>query len=389
MEFDLKHDVVVVGGGVAGVAAALASAREGQRTLLIEKTAVLGGLATSGLILYYLPLCDGRGHQVSFGMVEELLKLSLRYSPCDPPAYWRGDLAADPLERYATLFSPAGFALALGELLVDEGVDILLDAMVCGSQVEEGRVQSVEVETPMGRGRASAQVFIDASGDASLIRRAGGAFAWGPNRPALWSLEFNRAAKSDLFDNLHIRQFNEKSEIAPGFDAFSTTRFMKKNWETLAGHYRERYASGEATRQDVFPMHVPFMPQFRKIARMIGRRVLVDDQDNQRFEDSIGLIADWCKPGPVWEVPYDILVPERLTGVLAAGRVVSSDGYAWDMTRVIPAAVVTGEAAGRAAALSIRRGCLPHRLPVSDLQEDLRNHGVKLHLDEVGLSSKN
>ena len=71
------HSVIVAGGGIAGIAAALAAAREGADVLLIEREFLLGGLATLGLVTIYLPLCDGRGHQVSFGIAEELFRLSI------------------------------------------------------------------------------------------------------------------------------------------------------------------------------------------------------------------------------------------------------------------------------------------------------------------------
>ena len=73
-----NYDVVVCGGGIAGVSAALSAARAGAKTLLIEREFALGGLATLGLIVVYLPLCDGKGKQVSFGIVEELLRLFLK-----------------------------------------------------------------------------------------------------------------------------------------------------------------------------------------------------------------------------------------------------------------------------------------------------------------------
>jgi hypothetical protein len=79
--FRKSYDVVVCGGGVAGVAAALAAARRGQRTALLEKTVYPGGLATAGLIYIYLPLCDGNGTQVTFGVAEELLLASIKYGP--------------------------------------------------------------------------------------------------------------------------------------------------------------------------------------------------------------------------------------------------------------------------------------------------------------------
>ena len=74
-----NYDVVVCGGGVAGVSAALSASRAGAKTLLIEREFALGGLSTLGLIVIYLPLCDGKGRQVSFGIAEELLRLSVKY----------------------------------------------------------------------------------------------------------------------------------------------------------------------------------------------------------------------------------------------------------------------------------------------------------------------
>ena len=85
---NLNYDVVVCGGGIAGIAAALAAARGGARTCLLEKEYALGGLATLGLIVIYLPLCDGDGVKMSGGIAEELLKLSLKYGPGEIPEVW-------------------------------------------------------------------------------------------------------------------------------------------------------------------------------------------------------------------------------------------------------------------------------------------------------------
>ena len=74
-----NYDIAVCGGGIAGISAALAAAREGKKVILFEKEYMLGGLGTAGLVTIYLPLCDGMGHQVSFGIAEELLRLSIKY----------------------------------------------------------------------------------------------------------------------------------------------------------------------------------------------------------------------------------------------------------------------------------------------------------------------
>jgi succinate dehydrogenase/fumarate reductase flavoprotein subunit len=71
-----EYDVAVCGGGFAGISATLAASRQGEKTVLFEKQFMLGGLGTAGIVTIYLPLCDGYGHQVSFGIAEELFRLS-------------------------------------------------------------------------------------------------------------------------------------------------------------------------------------------------------------------------------------------------------------------------------------------------------------------------
>ena len=90
-----KYDVAVCGGGFAGISAALAAAREGKKVILFEKEYMLGGLGTAGLVTIYLPLCDGFGHQVSFGIAEELLRLSITYGAEDRyPENWLDNIGS-------------------------------------------------------------------------------------------------------------------------------------------------------------------------------------------------------------------------------------------------------------------------------------------------------
>jgi flavin-dependent dehydrogenase len=145
MDFSVEYDVAVVGGGVAGVAAALQSARSGMKTVLVEKTILLGGLATSGLVYIYLPLCDGMGHHVTRGISEELLKLSLKYGPGEIPD-WRNACSAPESGRYICRFSPASFMLSLEELLLEENVDLWYDTLVCGAEMNGSRVTGIIVE---------------------------------------------------------------------------------------------------------------------------------------------------------------------------------------------------------------------------------------------------
>ena len=177
-----QYDIIVAGGGLAGVAAAVAAARLGKKVLLIEKSQKLGGLGTLGLINYFVPMCNGRGKQIIFGMAEEFLRLSCRYGYGDPPAeFENGQIPAQKLAqykaegkqppRYACHYSAELCALALTELCYNEGVTLMFDSIVSRPVMEEDnpkKIRGVVVENKSGREFYSAKMFIDVTGDADL-----------------------------------------------------------------------------------------------------------------------------------------------------------------------------------------------------------------------------
>lgn len=397
--FHKSYDVAVIGGGVAGVAAALQAARSGKRTVLIEKTVFPGGLATTGLIYIYLPLCDGNGKQVTFGIGEELIKLSLKYGPGDIPENWKDGRNSAEAKRYRCIFSPAAFMLALDEALQQAGVDIWLDTLVCGAEIDENsNLKAVIVENKSGRGSINAARFIDASGDCDVARYAGVPCISAENYLAMWALEYNAMHKSGSFNKLaeHLNMFTggyypdgapampEKHKYR-GISGRMVSDFMLEGRRLFREHYQKIYASGDGDRKSVFPLTLPAMAQFRKTFCIQGQKVLQPGQHGQYCEDSIGLAADWRKPGFVWEIPYGTLVPRNVNNLLAAGRCTSSEGDAWEVTRVIPSAALTGQIAGLAAALSIDENTGTAQLDVKLLQKNIINCGIPLHLKDAGL----
>ena len=172
-----EADVVVVGGGLAGVAAALAAARNGAKVILIEKSIVLGGLATLGHVCIYLPLDDGLGHKIYGGLAEELLYACIRYGYDDLPDCWRGgpDYVENPTGRYRTTFNIPAAVCALDELLEDAGVEVCFDTVFCAPLMDGDTEHGVLVENKSGRSCYLAKVFVDASGDSDLLYRAGAA----------------------------------------------------------------------------------------------------------------------------------------------------------------------------------------------------------------------
>lgn len=119
-----KWQVVVCGGGVAGVAAAVTAARAGKKTLLIEKTLSLGGLATNGLVNYFVPMCNGRGKQIIFGMADEMLRLAMKTSWTTVKDSWKYDYP-EKQGRLDGKFSPTIFALALSDMAQNAGVEFI------------------------------------------------------------------------------------------------------------------------------------------------------------------------------------------------------------------------------------------------------------------------
>ena len=393
MRFEKSYDVLVAGAGVAGVAASVAAARAGARTALVEKTVLVGGLATAGLIAYYTPLCDGRGRQVTFGLAEEMLRLSIRYGPGEVPPCWDEETRPEAVPRYAVRFSPASFTLALDELLAQAGVDVWLDTLACLPVMDGARLAGVEVENKSGRGLLRAGCVVDATGDADLAYRAGAPCEEARNWLSLWAIETSMkiakdAASADsgeaLLDVAMVGADNRGHGHPDGVPTFrgtdgrEVTEFVLRGRAMLRERYEARQAAlGAHGRADLFPVALPAMAQFRTTRRILGRTNLEDGMAGQHFDEAVGLVAHWAVPGEVWEVPYGALVPREVTGLLTAGRCIGAGGRAWEVMRVVHAAAHTGEIAGTAAALAIERHAMPHELDVAELRRALEARGIR------------
>ncbi|KPK23321.1 MAG: hypothetical protein AMK69_18260 [Nitrospira bacterium SG8_3] len=383
-----KYDVIVVGGGIAGVGAALAARRNGCKVLLIEKSVVLGGLATLGFIAYYLPLCDGRGKKVSGGIAEELLHLSIKYGYSTLAPEWEDGTGIGTKKRYTSMFSPPEFIYALDELMIAEGVDLLFDTVFCRPVMKGNACQSVIVENKSGRTAYQAKMFVDASGDADLIYRAGAKCVEEKNYLAYWfyntnlkkmkkavesgnvmkgiSLEWRGSFLKDGSYTLGTRDYK-------GTDAKHITRFILNGRKLLKKEI-------ERNRKDKGSLiALPGMAQYRRTRRVKGMYLLKERDAFKSFDDSIGVTGHWLKPGIVYEIPYRTMINRDYSNILTVGRAVSASGDAWEALRVIPPAVLTGQAAGTAAVMAIKKKCAVADLTIADLQKNLEKAGVIIH----------
>ena len=381
-----EYDVIVVGGGIAGVAAALAAARSGSKVLIIEKTTMLGGLATAGLVVIYLPICDGMGHKIHSGIAEELLYASVKYGNNSIPEKWRnGPWEADTKDRYQTPFNAPAFMIALDELIREEKIDILLDTVFCDVIMEDGYCKAVIVENKSGRQAYRGKAVVDASGDADVMYQAGAPCHEQDNFCTLWAycesdnneLIFPFAGFPPEFVKIIAIGSYSGACLPPdtpkyrGTDVREVTEFIMKGREGALVRLKEDPSLTYIT--------FPTQAQYRTTRRIKGEHTLLTQDAGKHFADSIGTTGIWNIPGPVYEIPYGTLRVEGIKNIFAAGRIISSaNGSGWEITRVIPVCALTGQAAGSAAAIYAGSG----DVKIGDLQKRLENDGIVLRIND-------
>ena len=379
------YDVAVCGGGFAGISAALAAAREGKTVILFEKEYILGGLGTAGLITIYLPLCDGMGHQVSFGIAEELLKLSITYgAEAQYPENWLDGIGTrtENDKRYRVQYNPQLFAILAEKLLLDSGVEILYGSYVTDVCVEQDRITKLFVENKSGRTAFEVRSVVDATGDCDIAKLANvptATFQQG-NVLAAWyyftdeeGYHLQEVGASDIPDE--ERGGKERTHLIDrrftGLDGKELSEMVCLSHQQTLKHWLKRRSSDPAAVIST----IATIPQIRMTRKIVGEYELAHTEMHTYFEDSIGMVSNWKKRGPVYEVPFRTLYNRAVRNLITAGRCTSVNETLWDVMRVIPCCAVTGQAAGVAAAMT---DDFP-ALDVSALQQKLRENQVILH----------
>ncbi|MBR5538762.1 MAG: FAD-dependent oxidoreductase [Clostridia bacterium] len=390
MNYILKkdYDVCVAGGGVAGVAAAVASAREGLKTVLFEKTAALGGLATIGLINWWEPLCNAEGKKLISGISEEILRRTVKYCMHRIPECWQkeGVWEQDTEERFVTHFSPTVMSLVLNEMLIEAGVDIRYEALVTYPEMCGKTVKGIVVETVGGTEYYGCKMLIDASGSCLMFHRAGAPCRNGENYMSYYSHMTDLTRTNDTMLRLrgwHVSGSGMTGKGHPeGFPYYAgvtgdeVTNYIIKGQSLLLDELKTK----DRMAQEIIA--IPMMPQFRMIRHIVGEYEMTMDDLYRRHETSIGTSPYFGKKGYWFEIPYEALYVPDYPNILAAGRVISAHGGAWDATRVIPVACQTGEVAARAAALAIKGNSSVKDVDVPTLQGILRENNFRIHFED-------
>jgi FAD dependent oxidoreductase len=406
-----EADVVVCGGGVAGVAAAVGAARAGARVILVERYGFLGGLATGGLVITVPPLDNGINADV-----RRRLEESRTYQLC-PNA---GD---DPSVDGLIAVDPEILKYELQELALESGAELLLHTGVVSCVSDDGRVTGIVVENKAGRAALRAAVVVDTTGDGDLAAFAGAAFELdarplpvtlmstvagvdtarvleqlGGNWGRLRILVEKAVASGELSFDLEVHgkegapgvfaaelcypgQINLWSGSmfgVNGIDPSDLTRaeiVTRQHTMKLLAFLKERldgfaHARLECTATDV---------GVRGTRRITGlASPSLHDVMAMKFADTV------AKPYArrAMRIPYRSLVPRDVDGLLFAGRCLSAEPDAMVQLRLIPVCFATGQAAGLAAALAARRQVAPRDLAVDQIQDGLGRQGMELGLPE-------
>lgn len=385
-------DILVCGGGFGGISAALAAARLGKRVTLLEKQYILGGLGTAGLVTIYLPLCDGLGRQVSFGLAEELLRLSISMgAEAEYPANWLDGTGSrgpeDP--RFRVQYNPWLFAILAEQELRKAGVRILYGCYGVDAEMAGDRIESVIVESVSGRQKIRAKAVVDATGDACIAHLAGApteVFQKGNILAAWYYSQSQGENKLNILGFSEVPDEDRDDRDAPplvnrrfsGLDCTEVSEMMQLSHASTLNDIRKK-RQGDPK---LVPSAIATMPQLRMTRRIRGEYTLTEEDMHKAFPDSVGLVSDWRRRGPVYEVPFSTLYSARVKNLIMAGRCTSVTDEVWDVMRVIPCCAVTGQAAGTAAALTEDFT----QLSIEALQSHLEKTGVVFHENDLGMS---
>ncbi len=394
LQMKKRYDVIVCGGGVAGVAAAVTAAGKGHSVLLLEKSNILGGLATLGIINLFVPMCNGRGKQIIFGLCEKWARLSAKYGYDTIPREWKNGEPKEPTEiRYVQRYSPDIFALQLTEEIVKSGADILLDC-IASEPVMEGKVcKGVITESKSATAYYGCKMLIDVTGDCDVLRRGGVPVVKGQNfftycAKMITLTSCEKAVKAQniyhAFTNINGGEVNLFGDNQPedipkwsGLTVEEVTDYLIRNQRLVLQKLKETdRCSREIT-------HLPFMPQFRTTCRLDADYALKVGDAYRHFDDSICAINDFEHRDHLFEVPLRCITRKDYPNMLTAGRSAAGEGYGWDILRVIPPAIITGQAAAHVACMAIRDGVNAADVSVPALQAELEKDDIMVHFPDA------
>lgn len=404
-------ELLVCGGGVAGVAAAISAARVGAKVMLIEKYGFLGGLCTGSLVLTVPPLDNG----INIELAERLKKRGA-YVPC---------LNSGPEVAHLYMYGidPEIAKYEFIKWLQEEDVKILLHSYITDLVLEGNLIKGVIIQSKLGRQAILTRLVIDATGDADIAALAGAPFRE-TKKPMTMMFNMVGVNVNKVMENFGnwsgikkmVKEGIEKGELDFALGILPEFGSPGVYAEDLPGEGQINVWSGNLLGlngldpQDLTKAEIVTREHVHRLANFLRRKVpgfeksrieltstqvgvratrniiggaspTLEEATSKKFSDTV--VKAFNKPNwPLSELrlPYGCLVPQKVVNLLVAGRCISAEEQAMGLLRLIPICLLTGQAAGVAAALSLKQEVTPGKLDVSWLQKNLEKQGMNLGL---------
>jgi hypothetical protein len=423
-----ETDVLVIGGGPAGTAAAIAAARVGADVLLVERYNHLGGLSTGGLVIWIDRMTDWSGRHVIRGIAETLMERLPKDAIQGPQrvdwgsrdaataAYWGQRTAAyHGIVTWSPTVDPEALKTVSMQVVSDANVRLLLHAWATAPMLEGNVVKGAIFESKEGRQAVFAKVVVDTTGDADLIARSGAvcesdidegdihhcintAFLLGGVDMERW-LAFRRdepdafsafmalgRRKVQYFEKPFVSWRNDVALfMGPRLSGYSglnvedLTAVELRSRRLTMGHLDVYRAAAPGFANAFLMLGAPQLG-VRHTRRLKGLRKVVREQWNtgQVWDDEIGVSTSLSPKFPNISIPYGALLPVGLDNIIGAGRHIACDASSHTFLREIPQCWLTGHAAGVAAALAAGAAKRPRDVEACAIQRELLRQGAYL-----------
>lgn len=423
-----RCDVLIVGGGPAGTAAAIAAARQGAEVTLLERYNHLGGLSTGGLVIWIDRMSDWQGKPTICGFAEDVFHRLPKDAVAGPAredwgsqdstraAYWAQRTAAyHGIVTWSPTVDPERLKLLSQEMVLEHNVRLVFHSWGSQPIVEDGAVRGMVFESKEGRMAIRAKAVVDCTGDGDVFARAGTAFesdietndvhhcmntSWmfggvdmtrwiefKAGSPEQFS-EFMRKGREDigLFERPFVSWRNDvalfmgpRQSGYSALDIDDITEVEVRSHRLMAKHL-DFFRTNAPGFQNAFLMMSAPQLGVRHTRRLVGVGKMLRSQwaSGLALPDEVGITPAVSPKFPNISIPYGALVPQQLDGLLAAGRHISCDANSHGFMREIPQCWVTGQAAGTAAALAVSQGVEPRRIDIGSLQNALLKQHVNL-----------
>ncbi len=386
-------DIVVLGGGPAGCAAAIAAGRLGLDVLLVERYGYLGGMATGALVIGYFEYDKGM-----FGIVSEFAERII--------ADGGRIVETNRVIKHEPFFNPEMFKIMCLDMVMQANVRMLFHSWAAGVVIKNDMIDAVIFESKSGRRAIKAKMIIDCTGDADTAEWAG--------IPHENTTESNGLALDFIYGNVDFDKYRHfvtyfpeewrkikeklnKENIGwnPWYIGWNDQAWFNSTFKGNPTNVKDLTDCEIEIRQKIvkhwefYKKHVPGfeVASISQTAHQIGCRIsrritgehvlTMDDLKRGTFNDTIGKICP-LKEGELLDVPYRSIVPKKINNALYAGRCISATVDVIQRIRGMSGCIVSGQAAGVAGALALKQGVVPRKLDVNLLQKTLRSQGVAI-----------